>query len=78
MNGRKPVYCREDFVERPREHRCSPRMTFLRRGQIAHYKIPRHVKFVDSFPTTVTGKVQKFVMRKVMAEELGLSEQKTA
>ena len=32
-------------------------------GQIAHYKIPRHVKFVDDFPMTVTGKIQKFVMR---------------
>ena len=32
-------------------------------GQIAHYKIPRYVKFVDDFPMTVTGKVQKFMMR---------------
>jgi fatty-acyl-CoA synthase len=48
------------------------------RGQIAHYKIPRYVKFVDAFPMTVTGKVQKFVMREAMVKELGLSEQKTA
>jgi fatty-acyl-CoA synthase len=47
-------------------------------GQIAHYKIPRYVKFVDSFPTTVTGKIQKFLMREQMIEELGLSRQKTA
>jgi len=47
-------------------------------GQIAHYKIPRFVKFVDEFPMTVTGKVQKFLMRERMIEELGLSEQKTA
>jgi fatty-acyl-CoA synthase len=47
-------------------------------GQIAHYKIPRFVKFVDEFPMTVTGKVQKFLMRQRMIEELGLSEQKTA
>ena len=40
------------------------------RGRIAHYKVPRHVRFVDSFPMTVTGKVQKFVMRERMAEEL--------
>src|SRR5476649_1153328 len=33
------------------------------REQIAHYKVPRYVKFVDAFPMTVTGKVQKFVMR---------------
>ncbi len=40
------------------------------KGQIAHYKIPRYIRFVDEFPMTVTGKVQKFVMRKQMAEEL--------
>jgi fatty-acyl-CoA synthase len=44
------------------------------RGQIAHYKIPRYVKFVDSFPMTVTGKVQKFKMREAAIEELGLGE----
>ncbi len=44
------------------------------KGQIAHFKIPRYVKFVDSFPMTVTGKVQKFKMRDVATEELGLAE----
>jgi fatty-acyl-CoA synthase len=44
------------------------------RGQIAHYKIPRYVKFVDSFPMTVTGKVQKFKMREQAIEELGLEK----
>ncbi len=48
------------------------------RGQIAHYKIPRYIKFVDAFPMTVTGKVQKFLMREETIKELGLSEQKTA
>jgi fatty-acyl-CoA synthase len=48
------------------------------RGQIAHYKIPRHIRFVDGFPMTITGKVQKFVMRQETIEALGLSEQKTA
>jgi fatty-acyl-CoA synthase len=48
------------------------------RGQIAHYKIPRYIKFVDSFPMTVTGKVQKFMMREQMVQELRLSEQATA
>jgi len=47
-------------------------------GQIAHYKIPRHIKFVDGFPTTVTGKVQKFAMREAMIAELGLVTEKTA
>jgi fatty-acyl-CoA synthase len=48
------------------------------KDQIAHYKIPRYIKFVDAFPMTVTGKVQKFIMREQMIEELGLAEQKTA
>jgi fatty-acyl-CoA synthase len=48
------------------------------KGQIAHYKIPRYIKFVDAFPMTVTGKVQKFMMREQMVKELGLSEQRTA
>jgi fatty-acyl-CoA synthase len=47
-------------------------------GQIAHYKIPRYVEFVDAFPMTVTGKVQKFAMREQMIRELGLALQKTA
>jgi fatty-acyl-CoA synthase len=41
------------------------------RDKIAHFKIPRHVKFVDEFPMTVTGKVQKYVMREEMARALG-------
>jgi fatty-acyl-CoA synthase len=44
------------------------------RGQIAHFKIPRYVKFVDSYPLTVTGKVQKFKMREQAVEELGLAQ----
>jgi fatty-acyl-CoA synthase len=47
-------------------------------GQIAHYKIPRHIKFVEGFPTTVTGKVQKFAMREAMIAELNLVLEKTA
>jgi fatty-acyl-CoA synthase len=43
-------------------------------GQIAHYKIPRYVVFVDSFPLTVTGKVQKFIIREQMRRTLGLQE----
>ena len=48
------------------------------RGQIAHFKIPRYIKFVDAFPMTVTGKIQKFIMRKQMLAELGLHESPTA
>ena len=42
------------------------------RGQIATYKIPRYVKFTSEFPTTVTGKIQKFRMREISAAEFGL------
>ena len=48
------------------------------RDQIAHYKVPRYVKFVDEFPMTVTGKIQKFIMRERTVAELGLKAQKTA
>ncbi|RQR60852.1 AMP-binding protein [Burkholderia sp. Bp9125] len=47
-------------------------------GQIAHYKIPRYIRFVDELPMTVTGKVQKFIMRQRMIDELKLDVQKTA
>jgi fatty-acyl-CoA synthase len=48
------------------------------KGQIAHYKIPRYVRFRDTLPMTVTGKPQKFIMRETMVEELHLAEAKTA
>ncbi|MDD2669683.1 AMP-binding protein [Zoogloea sp.] len=47
-------------------------------GQIAHYKIPRYISFVDSFPMTVTGKIQKFQIREKMKQTLGLQEAATA
>jgi len=46
--------------------------------QIAHYKVPRHIRFVDEFPMTVTGKVQKFIMRERMVAELGVKQAATA
>jgi fatty-acyl-CoA synthase len=48
------------------------------KGQIAHYKIPRYVKFVDALPMTVTGKPQKFIMSEMMSQELGLTRTVTA
>ena len=39
-------------------------------GQIAHYKIPKYIRFVDEFPMTVTGKLQKFRMREMAVEQL--------
>ena len=49
------------------------------KGQIAHFKIPRYIKFVDDFPMTVTGKIQKYLMRETMIAELeGEGERKSA
>jgi fatty-acyl-CoA synthase len=48
------------------------------RDQIAHYKVPRHIRFVTEFPMTVTGKMQKFIMRAQMEKELGTRETATA
>jgi fatty-acyl-CoA synthase len=50
----------------------------LCRGQIMEYKIPHYVKFVAAFPTTVTGKIQKFRMREISAEELRISASTSA
>ena len=44
------------------------------KGKIASFKIPKHIKFVDEFPMTVTGKIQKFRMREILVEELGLQK----
>ena len=41
-------------------------------GQITHYKIPHYIKMVDEFPMTITGKIQKFVMRDETVKELGI------
>jgi fatty-acyl-CoA synthase len=48
------------------------------RGQIAHQKVPRYIQFVDEFPMTVTGKIQKFLMREEVEERLGLKPAETA
>lgn len=47
-------------------------------AQIAHFKIPRYIRFVNGFPMTVTGKIQKFVMREMMKKELNLAEAASA
>lgn len=44
------------------------------KGGISHFKVPRYWKFVEQFPTTVTGKVQKFLMREQAVKELGLEK----
>ena len=48
------------------------------KDRIAHHKVPYYVRFVDEFPMTVTGKLQKFIMRDRMIEELGLTVPETA
>jgi fatty-acyl-CoA synthase len=49
-------------------------LTAFCRGKIATFKIPRYWKFVDGFPMTVTGKIQKFKMRETAVSELGLEK----
>ena len=63
---------------RPGETLTAEEVRDFCRDQIAHYKIPRHVRFVDEFPMTVTGKIQKFIMRERMVAELGVKEAATA
>ena len=63
---------------RPGESLTAEEVVAFCRDQIAHYKVPRHIRVVAEFPLTVTGKVQKYVMRQRMAAELGLSEAQTA
>ncbi|SDD07485.1 fatty-acyl-CoA synthase [Massilia sp. PDC64] len=60
------------IVLRPGEHADADEIRAFCQGQIAHYKVPRYVRFVDGFPMTVTGKIQKFMLRKQAADELGL------
>ena len=48
------------------------------RGQIAHFKVPRYVRFVTEFPMTVTGKVQKYLIREQVETELGIVRERTA
>lgn len=45
------------------------------RGQIAHYKVPKYVRFMDSFPLTISGKVQKYLIREHLRDELKLTEE---
>jgi fatty-acyl-CoA synthase len=63
---------------RPRLAATEEEIRAFCRDQIAHYKVPRYIKFVDEFPMTVTGKIQKFIMRERTIAELGLKVQKTA
>ncbi|MGH7127395.1 MAG: AMP-binding protein, partial [Planctomycetaceae bacterium] len=48
------------------------------KAKLAHFKVPKYVRFVTEFPQTVTGKIQKFRIREIMVEELGLQQEETA
>jgi fatty-acyl-CoA synthase len=65
-------------VLKPGESATEDEVRDFCRDQIAHYKVPRYVRFVGELPMTVTGKAQKFVMRQQMIEALGLAEARTA
>jgi fatty-acyl-CoA synthase len=66
------------IVLKPGEQATEDDIRHFCQGQIAHYKVPRYVRFVSELPMTVTGKAQKFVMREAMMRELGLSAVRTA
>jgi fatty-acyl-CoA synthase len=66
------------IVLKPGEQATEDEIRTYCRDRIAHYKVPRYVRFVQELPMTVTGKAQKFVMRDRMIAELGLVEQKSA
>lgn len=59
---------------KPGEEATQEELKEFCKGQIAHFKIPRYFKFVEAFPMTVTGKIQKFLMRQQSIDELGLGE----
>ncbi|HZP98869.1 MAG TPA: AMP-binding protein [Reyranella sp.] len=63
---------------RPGESATPEEIREFCKGQIAHYKIPRYIEFVGEFPMTITGKIQKFVMREQTISKLGLKVEKTA
>jgi fatty-acyl-CoA synthase len=66
------------IVLKPGESATQAEIQDYCREQIAHYKVPKFIRFVPELPMTVTGKAQKFVMRKKMLEELGIAEVRTA
>ncbi|QNA88658.1 AMP-binding protein [Massilia sp. Dwa41.01b] len=61
------------IVLRPGESALEDEIRDFCKGQIAHYKVPRYIRFVDSFPMTVTGKIQKYLLRQQVTTDLGLA-----
>jgi fatty-acyl-CoA synthase len=62
------------IVRRDDSKLTAEELTDFCRGKIAHFKVPRYIRFVGEFPMTVTGKVQKFKMREVAIDELKLED----
>ena len=65
-------------VLKPGEKATVQELQDFARGQIAHYKVPAYIEFVDAFPMTITGKIQKFLLREAMVKKLGLKAVATA
>lgn len=61
------------IVPKPGAQTSEDEIRCFARERMAHYKVPRHIRFKDELPMTVTGKAQKFVMRQAMIDELGLA-----
>ena len=66
------------IIARPGQTLSEDEVRDFCKGQIAHYKVPRHIRFVTAFPMTVTGKIQKYKIREEMKQQLGLQEDKSA
>ncbi|QHE85668.1 AMP-binding protein [Hydrogenophaga sp. BPS33] len=65
-------------VLKPGEKATAQELQDFARGEIAHYKVPAYIEFVDAFPMTITGKIQKFMLREAMVKKLGLKAAATA
>jgi fatty-acyl-CoA synthase len=65
-------------IAKPGQTASADELRAFCQGRIAHFKIPRYIRFVAEFPMTATGKPQKFMMRKQMMSELKLTEARTA
>ena len=70
-----PVNDRAVVISHPGRADVLERVIASTQNAIAHFKIPQHVRIVDSFPMTVTGKIQKFRIRQTEIEALGLEGQ---
>ncbi len=66
------------IVPKPGQSLTAEEIRAFCQGRIAHFKVPRHVRFVPEFPLTATGKAQKFLMREQMVRELGVQTARTA